>query len=90
LPHFHEEQKRPGLTKKGFADLFSEFRKKGQKVAPPPPPPRYKVFSILGPVVSFMGLPYLNLFFDKLVFIFHLNVRGSFNKCISHDKLTTF
>jgi hypothetical protein len=46
---FSQRAKRPGLTKKGFANLFSEFRKKGQKVAPPPPPPpppppRCKVF----------------------------------------------
>jgi hypothetical protein len=43
---FSQRAKRPGLTNKGFANLFSEFRKKGQKVAPPPPPPppRCKVF----------------------------------------------
>jgi hypothetical protein len=35
---FSQRAKRPGLANKGFANLFSEFRKKGQKVAPPPPP----------------------------------------------------
>jgi hypothetical protein len=36
------------------------------------------------------GLLNLLFFCDKLIFILHFRVMSSFNKCISHNKLTSF